>query len=131
MSDLDSARIQLAEAMGWAQVERRNIKRGDKGYLTGKRPDAGNRQWGHRRIPNPFKDANDCESLMHYLRSRDWHIEIRWQPSYHPNRAPGAFVHIWHDHTEQHERTERDAEYWKEAVCELALKVLCATETQE
>ena len=69
--DLGSARIQLAEAMGWTQVERRNIKRGDKGYLTGKRPDAGNRQWGHRRIPDPFTCANDDYAVLEWARATD------------------------------------------------------------
>ncbi len=79
---------------------------------------------GFDQLPNPFTNANDCETIIEFLNSKGWQVEVHWQFTDDESLAPGAYVHIWNRFSEVHERTDIDIDRWKQAVCELALKVL-------
>ena len=66
----DADRIRLAEARGWTHIESRRFKHmGDK-YLTGKAPNAPEKQWGHSEIPDPEHDANDDYAVLLAAREK-------------------------------------------------------------
>lgn len=107
MTDLD--RIKLAEAMGLKDSFGQPVDRNGAFF--------------------PGTDANDCESLIKHLNLQRWDIDIWHSGNAHTHRsnvpcrvrfrfADGSRSYDW------------DGDDWKQGVCELALKILCPTESE-
>lgn len=75
-------------------------------------------------LPDPFEDANACQTLIYHLNSLGWQVEIHWQFTNDEQLAAGAFIHIWNRDSEIHHRYDIDVDRWKEAVCTLAHEIL-------
>ena len=119
-------RIKLAEAMGW-KWDKSTRPRAFEGYpnwCCWIRPSGGEFRFSPEDMPDPFTDANDCETLITHLNEQGWQVEVHWQHCNDEQLAAGAYIHIWNRDSEIHERTDIDVDRWKEGVCKLALKVL-------
>ena len=111
----DADRIRLAKARGWNNITDKHLDRDTDLYvLAGLPPNT--RSYGVRTpLPDPFRDANDCEALIRFLVSKKYYIGIQY--SYD---SP-TYVEIFRHDTL---REDWEGDDWKAGVCELALKVI-------
>ncbi len=114
-------RIRLAEAMGARWVESHKGRDDLRDFIDAKGeryPDFVSD--GQEPIPNVFRphaDANDCEALVRWLRTKGFTTTVQFHVQ------GGFWVELANWHDAEH-KLSLNTDDWKQGVCELALKVI-------
>jgi len=116
-----SARIKLAEAMGWKHIHKKYVKMDGQSYPFGCPPakeysDGKINKKYQEQIPDPENKANDCEALIRHLQANGWRVVI------HHREKSGATIRVILPRQLQFHDWSGDN--WKTGVCELACKAL-------
>lgn len=111
-------RIKLAETMGWERQAGEFDLKSDPDVWIGpdtKQGDFGN-YFDFDELPDPFTDANDCEALIRWLCSNGHSVRVDFLECF--DEPESSTVSLDGDESGD------DCRFWKQGVCELALKVI-------
>jgi len=108
----EAARILLAEWQGWKNIYGKTRRRAT--WLPpGKSEDED--FWCQKFVPNPHLDANDCNTLITFLKSNGWTTNV--------NHSCEDAVKVWRFKNPDTKEYIWQGDNWLHGVCELAVKI--------